>query len=127
MPMILVADDSQLDRTLITEVLKQEPLDWLVEIVESGEEAIALMRRVAFDVVITDILMSGLSGIDLLNHVHSQPHRVPVIVISGQDDHKAVSEAIRHGAASFVPKSELAARLGETVRQVLEAAESKQS
>ncbi len=127
MPMILVADDSQLDRTLITEVLKQEPLDWLVEVVESAEEAISQMRGVAYDVVITDILMSGLSGLDLLNHVHRQPHRVPVIVISGQDDQKAVSEALRLGAASFVPKSELAARLGETVRQVLEAAASKRN
>lgn len=127
MPMILVADDSQLDRTLITEVLKQEPLDWLVEVVESAEEAISEMKRVAYDVVITDIMMSGLSGIDLLNHVHRQPHRVPVIVISGQDDQKAVAEAIRMGAASFVPKSELPSRLGETVRQVLEAAHLKRN
>ena len=117
MPMILVADDSEVDRLVITEMLKKEPLDWLVEVVSSAEEAMTMMREMAFDVVITDVLMTGMSGLDLLNHVHRQPCRIPVIVISGQDDQSAAVEALRNGAASYVPKSELAARLGETVKQ----------
>ncbi len=127
MPMILVADDSEADRMVITEMLKKEPLDWLVEVVSSAEEAMALMREMAFDVVITDVLMAGMSGLDLLNHVHRQPHRVPVIVISGQDDQSAAVEALRQGAASYVPKSHLASRLGETVKQVLELAQANQN
>ncbi|QDV21927.1 ATP-binding response regulator [Aureliella helgolandensis] len=126
MPMILVADDSELDRMVIQEMLKKEPLDWLVEVVGSAEEAIALMREMAFDLVVTDVLMPGMSGIDLLNHVHRQPCRVPVIVISGQDDKSSAVEALRQGAASYVPKSELGSRLGETVKQVLDAARSEQ-
>lgn len=127
MPMILIADDSEVDRLVITEMLKKEPLDWLVEVVSSAEEAIALMKEMAFDVIITDVLMSGLSGLDLLNHVHRQPHRVPVIVISGQDDQQAAVDALRQGAASFVSKSELASRLSETVKQVLDSAKSEKS
>lgn len=127
MPMILVADDSELDRMVITEMLKKEPLDWLVEVVSSAEEAMKLMREMAFDVVVTDVLMTGMSGLDLLNHVHRQPSKVPVIVISGQDDKSAAVEALQQGAASYVPKSELAARLGETVKQVLDAAKRERN
>ena len=127
MPMILVADDSEVDRLLIIKALQKEPLDWLVETVSSAEEAVKMMREMAFDIVITDVLMSGMSGLELLNHVHSQPHRVPVIVVSGQDDQSAAVDALRQGAASFVRKNELVNRLGDTVKQVLEAARAKQS
>lgn len=121
MPMLLVADDSDLDRMFIQELLKKEPLDWLVEAVSSAEQAVKLMREIAFDVVITDVLMAGMSGLDLLNHVHRQPRKVPVIVVSGQDTQAAAVEALRNGAASYIPKDRLSALLGETVRQILEA------
>ena len=127
MPMILVADDSEIDRRIILEVLQKEPLDWLIEVVDSAEEAMHLMKQMAFDVIITDVLMSGLSGLELLNHVHKQPHRVPVIVISGQSDQQAAIDALRQGAASFVSKSELHSRLGETVKQVLDSSNREQN
>ncbi len=127
MPMLLVADDSEVDRMVILELLKKEPLDWLVEQVSSAEEAMRLMREVAFDVVITDVLMTGMSGLDLLNHLHRQPRKVPVIVVSGQDSHDAAVEALRNGAANYVPKSSLPALLGETVRQVLDAATAEKN
>lgn len=127
MPMLLVADDSEVDRMVILELLKKEPLDWLVEAVSSAEEAIRLMREIAFDVVITDVLMSGMSGLDLLNHVHRQPRKVPVIVVSGQDTQAAAVEALKNGAANYIPKTSLASLLGETVRQVLEAATTEEN
>ena len=127
MPMILVADDSELHRNLILEVLKKEPLDWIIEAVSSAEEAIALMRHMAFDVIITDVVMSGMSGLELVNQVHRRPKRVPIIVISGENDQTSAIEALKRGAASFVAKKDLSARLGETVRQVLDASRLEQN
>ncbi len=127
MPMLLVADDSAVDRMVIVELLKKEPLDWLVEQVSSAEEAVKLMREIAFDIVITDVLMEGMSGLDLLNHVHRQPRKVPVIVVSGHDSRDAAIEALKHGAANYIPKPSLPALLGETVRQVLEAATAEKN
>jgi CheY-like chemotaxis protein len=127
MPMLLVVDDSEIDRTVILELLKKEPLDWLVEVVSSAEEAIRLMRQIAFDVVITDALMSGMSGLDLLNYVHRQPRKVPVIVVSAQDSRDAAIEALRNGATNYIPKGCLAALLGETVRQVLDASTTEKN
>jgi len=127
MPMILVADDSELHRNFILEVLKKEPLDWIIEAVSSAEEATVLMRHMAFDVIITDVVMSGMSGLDFVNQVHRQPRRVPIIVISGEDDPTAAIAALKRGAASYVAKKDLSARLGETVRQVLDASRLEQN
>ncbi len=127
MPMILVADDSELHRNFILEVLKKEPLDWIIEAVSSAEEAIALMRHMAFDVIITDVVMSGMSGLELVNQVHRRPKRVPIIVVSGEDDPSSAIEALKRGAASYVAKKDLSARLGETVRQVLDASRLEQN
>lgn len=127
MPMILVADDSELDRMVIVDLLKKEPLDWLVEQVASAEEALRLMKEFAFDVVITDVLMEGMSGLELLNHVHRQPRKVPVIVVSGQDTRDAAIAALQNGAANYIPKSSLPTLLGETVRQVLDAASAEKN
>jgi DNA-binding NarL/FixJ family response regulator len=127
MPLLLIADDSEIDRMVMLELLKKEPLDWLVESVSSAEEAMRLMREVAFDVVITDVLMTGMSGLDLLNHVHRQPRKIPVIVVSAQDSRDAAVEALRNGAANYIPKGSLPALLGETVRQVLEASTAEKN
>lgn len=127
MPMLLVADDSELDRMVIVELLKKEPLDWLVEQVGSAEEAVRLMKEIAFDVVITDVLMEGMSGLELLNHVHRQPRKVPVIVVSGQDTRDAAIAALKNGAANYIPKNSLSTLLGETVRQVLDAASEEKN
>lgn len=127
MPMILVADDSELHRNFILEVLKKEPLDWIIEAVSSAEEAIALMRHMAFDVIIADVVMSGMSGLELVNQVHRRPKRVPIIVVSGEDDPTSAIEALKRGAASYVAKKDLSARLGETVRQVLDASRLEQN
>ena len=125
MPMLLIADDSELDRMVIVELLKKEPLDWLVEQVASAEEAVRLMKEIAFDVVITDVLMEGMSGLELLNHVHRQPRKVPVIVVSGQDTRDPAIAALQNGATNYIPKNSLPALLGETVRQVLDAASAE--
>ncbi|MCA9132098.1 MAG: response regulator, partial [Planctomycetales bacterium] len=85
------------------------------------------MREIAFDVVITDVMMSGMSGLELLNYVHRQPRRVPVIVVSGQDSQSAAVEALKNGASNYIPKSSLPALLGETVRQVLDAVSAQQN
>jgi CheY-like chemotaxis protein/anti-sigma regulatory factor (Ser/Thr protein kinase) len=127
MPVILVVDDSKVDRLLITDLLRREPLDWVVEVVDSAEQAMVRLREMAIDVVVTDMLMPGISGLELLQYIHQQTRQVPVVVISGQEDALTAVEALRQGAASYVPKKELATRLNETVKQVLASFKSKQS
>lgn len=127
MPVILVVDDSKVDRILITDLLTRESMDWVIEVADSAEQALICLKEMAIDVVVTDMLMPGISGLELLEYVHKQPRKVPVVVISGQEDAMTAVEALRRGAASYVPKTELASRLNETVKQVITSCKSEKS
>ena len=121
MPLILVVDDSLTDRTLIKELLCLEPIDWIVEFAESAEQAILKIESLAVDVIITDMMMPGMSGLELLERVRTQVKPVPVVLVSGQSGDDLALEAVQKGAASYVPKDELAVKLSDTVKQVLAA------
>ena len=127
MPVILVVDDSKTDRVLIGELLRQQEMDWLVEFANSAEQAMVTLTNLAVDVVITDMVMPEASGMDLLSYVHKQVQPVPVVMVSGRGNDSIAAEAIRNGAASYVSKDDLATRLVETVRQVLDARKSSPS
>lgn len=126
MPVILVVDDSETDRILIRELLSQGDMDWIVEFADSAEQAIVMLTHLAVDVVVTDMLMPGMSGLELLRHVRKQVKPVPVLLVSGQGSEALAAEAVRDGASSYVPKDQLAARLVEIVGQVLTAAKAEQ-
>jgi CheY-like chemotaxis protein/anti-sigma regulatory factor (Ser/Thr protein kinase) len=124
MPVILVVDDSKIDRILVTDLLTRELADWTIEVVDSAEQALVSLRDMVVDVIVTDMLMPGMSGLELIECIHRQPRKVPVIVISGNDDNSNEVRALRQGAACYVSKAELADRLGTTVKQVLAANQS---
>lgn len=127
MPVILVVDDAETDRALIRELLKQEAMDWIVEFSDSAEHALVRLQELAIDLVITDMMMPGMSGMELLDYVHKQTRPVPVVLISGQGNAALAVEAVKNGAASYVPKDQLGIRLVETVKQVLSVGGSEQS
>ena len=121
MPLILVVDDSVTDRALIKELLKHESMDWIVEFAESAEQAMVQTDTLAADVIVTDMMMPGMNGLQLLERLHSQGSCVPVILMSGQSGDELAVEAVRKGASSYVPKDQLATKLSETIKQVLGA------
>jgi len=94
---ILVVDDDEGVRRLIQTLLEKEGcrID-AVEHVEAAQEQLAAN---SYDVVITDIMMPGLSGIDLLKILRQSAPDVPVIVITGNPDSETAAEAIRTGSA----------------------------
>jgi DNA-binding NarL/FixJ family response regulator len=118
MPILLVVDDSELDRRMIGSLL-QEDLDWLVTYAQDGREALDLMQTATPDVVVTDLVMPDMDGLQLVEAIRQDFDRVPVVVVTGQGSEDLASKALRRGAASYVPKSRLAEGLLETVRQVL--------
>lgn len=128
MPVILVVDDSKVDRFLISELLKAESLDWLVQFAESAEEAVAKLSddtSLAVDLVVTDMLMPGMNGLQLVELVQKCSNPPPIILISGQGSETLAVEAIEKGAVSYVPKDQLAERLAATMKQVLMAHRSE--
>ena len=130
MPVILVVDDSKTDRFLIQSILEKEEIGWIVEFAESAEEAVELLTddfAFAVDLVITDMLMPGMNGIQLVELIRERSLSMPVILISGQGSESLAVDAIKAGAASYVPKDELTSRLSETIKQVLMARKSERA
>lgn len=127
MPVILVVDDSPVDRTLIGQLAAEEELDWIVEFADSAEEALVRLDEFVVDVVVTDMMMPGMDGLALLSLMRKKHSKTPVILTTGKGSEALAAEALRSGASSYVPKTELATRLKETIKQVLQLEESKRN
>ena len=118
MPIILVVDDSETDRKLIGGLLKCK-LDWIVQYASDGAEAFELVGQVFPDVVITDLQMPVMNGIELCAQVKREHPHVPVLLTTGVGSESLAVDALKAGASSYVPKNRLADSLVETVEQVL--------
>lgn len=121
MPTVLVVDDSPFDRRVVDGLLKREAgLEWLVEYAEDGREALNRMRDFLPDVVVTDLQMPEMDGLELVTTVANQYADTPVILMTGEGSEAVALAALDRGAASYIPKDLLADRFISTITQVLE-------
>lgn len=118
MAKILVVDDSQVDRTLAAKLLEKHP-GWTTAGAENGRDALAMLQREAYDLVLTDLQMPEMNGLELVSAVRAQHAYVPVILMTAHGSEDIALQALQRGAASYVPKQNLARDLGETVENVL--------
>lgn len=120
MATVLVVDDSPIDRQLVGGLLRQDT-DWTVEFAEDGARALDVIRTMPPDLVITDMHMPGVNGLDLVAAIRKGYAQIPVILMTGKGSEEIAVEALHAGAASYVPKRSLAVSLIETSRRVLAA------
>ena len=99
---ILIVDDEEDLWTLMCEALQNCGLD--VETVASAEACLERLDQVGFDVVITDVEMPGMSGIDLCQLLSRRCPPLPTIVVTGLRDLTARSAAFANGAFEFLLK-----------------------
>lgn len=98
---ILIVDDESAVRSLLSSILCEK---YDCRTAESAEEALSYIEREKFDLVISDINMGGMSGIELISLVvESMPDAV-VMMISGNDNIESPIEAIRRGAFDYIRK-----------------------
>ncbi|MEZ5175021.1 MAG: response regulator [Acidimicrobiia bacterium] len=114
---ILIADDAATIRLLVKRHLQAAGHE-VTEAVD-GPAALELGRSQGFDLAILDQLMPGMKGIDVLHTWRSEQIDLPVILLSGVDDHHAVVDSLEEGAADYIRKpfspSELNARVGRVL------------
>ena len=120
MATVLVVDDSPIDRQLAGGLLRQDT-DWVIEFADDGAQALEQIRIAAPDLVITDMQMPGLNGLELVAAIRKSFSQIPVILMTGKGSEEIAVEALHAGAASYVPKRSLASMLVETSRRVLSA------
>lgn len=122
---VLVVDDSAFDRRLVGGLLaKGGP--WQIEYAEDGQQALEQVPLLHPDLIVTDLQMPRLNGLELVRSIREQSLQVPVILMTGQGSETIAVEALQAGASSYVPKSALPTMLVDTVGRVLSLA-SEQS
>ena len=99
---ILLVDDENSILTLFGEVLERE--GYGVTLAESGEKGIEKFKADAFDVVISDLYMPGISGIDFLEEVRRLDNKIPFIIITGYGSVETTIDALKKGAFDYITK-----------------------
>ena len=102
LPPVLVVDDEKNMRLSLQMVLKGE--DYAARAVESAEEALTLLAREEFFMVITDARLGGMSGYEFLAKIHNQWPDLPVLMLTAYATPKLAVEAIKAGAIDYVSK-----------------------
>jgi len=118
MSTVLVVDDTAVDRNLVSGLLGKNAF-LNIHAVASGTEALATLQRAVPDVVVTDLVMPEMDGLELVAAIRSKYPLVPVILMTSQGNEEIAVRALQEGAASYVPKRLLAKNLLDTVQRVL--------
>ena len=122
MPRVLVVDDSPVDRRLAAGLLTRGG-DWEVEQAEDGAQALRAIEAHTPDLVLTDMTMPELNGLELVSEVARRHRKLPVILMTALGSEDIAVEALQLGAASYVTKKRLALDLVEIVNRVMSAAD----
>jgi CheY-like chemotaxis protein len=117
----LVVDDSATDRVLAGRLLEQGG-DIEVAFAGNGREALEAVRQRMPDVIVCDLQMPEMNGLELVEAIKREYPAVPVVLMTARGSEAIAAEALRKGAASYVPKMILADHLRETVNRILGAA-----
>lgn len=114
MPKILVIDDERAIRNTLKEILEFEKHE--VDVAEEGATGIEMFKTGNYDVVLCDIKMPNMDGIEVLDKLQEQSSEIPVIMISGHGNIDTAVEAIKKGAFDFIEKPLDLNRLLITIR-----------
>lgn len=122
---ILVVDDSPTQVRQIQMVLEGDGLT--VKTACDGEEAMQCIQVDPPLLVVTDLQMPNMNGLELVAAVKSQAASLPVILTTSQGSESIAAQALQEGASSYVPKRDLSSALVPVVRQVLAVNQATQS
>lgn len=101
-PSILLVDDEDLIRASLAVDL--QGAGYKVEVASGGVEALELFEQRLFDLVITDLLMEGMGGLELLRCLRERAPEVGVMILTGYGDLSTAIEAVRLGADDYLLK-----------------------
>jgi len=125
MTTVLVVDDSAVDRRFVGRLL-EKTFPCTIKYATDGVEALARMKDALPDLIVTDLTMPVMDGLELVKSVRTHHPNVPVILMTAYGSEELAVKALSEGAASYVPKVQLADKLQDTMAQVLALANADQ-
>lgn len=117
-PHILLIDDEMIALSNLTHVLEKEGYE--VTACKDGESGLAEMQSTEFDLVLTDLRMTGIDGMDVLRHIRETTPDIPVIMITGHATLDSAVDAMKAGAYHYISKPFRLDEAREVVRSALE-------
>jgi len=115
---ILIVDDEEIARTNMEHVLKKDGYN--CHCATNGLEALALLAQEDIDLVVTDLKMERMDGLELLEQINRIAPEIPVIMVTGFATVSSAVEALKKGAAHYLGKPVNLDELRKTVKEVLE-------
>lgn len=97
--------------------LKKE--NYEVEVARTGKEALQKLKSTNYNLVITDLMLPFIMGMELLSYIKSVDADLPVIVLSAADEEHTIMEAFQLGADDFIPKPFSPGELSLRVKRLL--------
>lgn len=114
----LIVDDDPMLRSLLRVILREE--GWAVTgEAANGEQAIVQCKEQRPDVVCLDVMMPGMSGLEVLAVLHQEVPESRVVMITSDASMHTVREAVGHGAAGYIVKPFNAKRVGDALAQAM--------
>jgi two-component system nitrogen regulation response regulator NtrX len=120
MPRILIIEDEAAIRRVLTKILSEENDSYIVEDAEDGISGFEKIKANDYDLVLCDIKMPKMDGVDLLEAVKKIKPEIPMVMISGHGDMETAIQTMRLGAFDYISKPPDLNRLLNTVRNALD-------
>lgn len=114
---VLIVDDEEMAIKMVELQMKADGYDVLTS--SDGRDAVDLIKSEEPDLVISDIMMPFMSGLELLELIKAEKKKIPVILISALDDVEVIQTAIGMGADDFVIKPVKMGELSLRIKRVL--------
>jgi DNA-binding NtrC family response regulator len=121
---LLVIDDERIVLESCRRIFSEEGVE--IATASSGEEGLALARTGAYDLVVTDLKMPHLGGMEILKTLRSERPGLPVVVFTGYADNDTAREALGNGAVEFLAKPFTPEELVSLIDRVLEGGTASQ-
>jgi DNA-binding NtrC family response regulator len=118
---ILVVDDDYASRLMLKKALEQD--NYEVTLCSNGSDALTMLQNQKFDMVLTDLIMQGISGIDLLERVRDLNKNIATILLTGHASIETAIQAVRLGASDYLLKPINLEELQIRVRRAIERLE----
>lgn len=115
----LVVDDHALVREVLMQILRQLDKEVVCSGARNADEALHLLEDGHYDLMLLDLLMPGVNGVNFLDTLRTRFPELPAVVVSALDDPETMARAMRHGAAGFVPKASSREELLKALRTVM--------